>query len=229
MRADDALPSGRVKMPLGTPIRKTRWRSEAVRRDPGNGRPLAGISRARASPRSTLREVVTADNRDLPPLFPVNRLTAERSVRVLPARGVRLQDCARRPAPLLRIRLRPGSQREPQVHRAAQSRWRARRGMPLRRPPSVLSEAAPVQGLPAPPSSTVPERREPEPVAPPLQLHHRSRRAAVGDTHPDFWPRRHRAKAGQSPPPQFAPQQYAPMPVLDGAVRQRLGDFWGRA
>ena len=54
--ADDALPSGRVKMPLGTPIRTTHWRSEAVRRDPGNGRPLAGISRVRASPRSTLRE-----------------------------------------------------------------------------------------------------------------------------------------------------------------------------
>src|SRR5713101_1382157 len=216
-------------MPLGTPIRTTYWHSEAVRRDPGNGRPLAEFLAHVLRPDRHYEKRVTADNRDLPRLIPVNRLTAERSVRVLPARGVRLQDCARRAAPLLRIRLRPGSQREPQVHRAAQSRSPARRGMSLRRLVSFLSEAAPVQGLPAPPSSTVPERREPEPVAPPFQLHHRSRRAAIAGKHPDFGPRRHRAKAGQSPPPQFAPQQYAPMPALDGAVRHRLGDFWGRA
>src|SRR5713101_235771 len=64
--------SGRVtKMPLGTPIRTTHWHSEAVRRDPGNGRPLAGISRARASPRSLqYAKCVTANSRDCHDLFP---------------------------------------------------------------------------------------------------------------------------------------------------------------
>src|SRR5437762_3407605 len=161
--------------------------------------------------------------------YSVNRTATERSVLALPARGVPLQGCARRCALLLRSRFLPGSKRELQVPRAAQSRLPARCGMPLRRPVSFLNEAAPARALPALPSSTAPVRQEPELAARLLQPRRPMHRAAVADRRPHFVPRRHLAKVGQSPPPQFAPQQYAPMPTLREGDRHGLRGFWARA
>src|SRR5438067_2880382 len=97
------------------------------------------------------------------------------------------------------------------------------------RPFSFPSEAAPARGLPELTSSTVPEPPEPEPVAPLLQPRHRWHPAAISDNHPDFAPRCHPAKAGQSAPTEIAPRRYVPMPAPDGGGRHMLGDFLGRA